>query len=102
MANEQENQPEKKGTDMEPINEFDQNHFYESDHIDKKTFDEDIRSNEGLVEQEISGTVSISDRLAEEEQEKKPQHHQPNSRPDAEPTQADGDKLMDVGRAPDS
>lgn len=103
MPNEKNNLTPQNGSDMEPISEFDQNHFYETNHIDEKTFNEDIRSNEPIVEQEISGTISVSDRIAQEEKAKNhPVQHEVNTKPSTTPTQEDGHKLMDVGRAPDA
>ena len=69
MENEDTKLPQKEGqgVDMEPINEFDQNHFYETDHIDKEHFAEQNRSKEDLGYQEISGTASMADRVIEEE-----------------------------------
>lgn len=93
----QQNEP----VDMEPINEFDQNHFYETDHIDREHFAEQNRSGEDLGYQEISGTASIADRIAEERKSHQVEPHLP-SKNQYTPTKEDGDKLMDVGRAPDS
>jgi hypothetical protein len=103
MENEDTKQPQKdgQGVDMEPINEFDQNHFYETDHIDKEHFAEQNRSKEDLGYQEISGTASIADRIADEEKLHQKEVHLP-SKNQYTPTKEDGDKLMDVGRAPDS
>lgn len=101
MENQEENQHQKsKGTDMEPINEFDQNHFYDKDHIDPKVFSEHNRSNEDLGYQEIAGTASLSDRMEEEEQLNHKEEHYPIDHPT--PTKADGETLMNVGRVPDS
>lgn len=93
--------PDQGGTDMEPLNEFDQNHFYETDHIDKEVLAERDRSAEDLTYQEISGTASIADRMAEEELAKHVEPHEISENMDV-PTAEDGKKLMDVGRAPDS
>lgn len=51
----------------ETISEFDQNEFYNHHHFDRKDFDQHGRSSENLTNQEISGTASMSDRIAEEE-----------------------------------
>jgi hypothetical protein len=98
----QENKPEKdkKEVDMEAINEFDQNHFYETDHLDKAHFAEQNRSTDDIGYQEISGTASIAGRLADEEKQHQVELKVPKPHPT--PTAADGEKLMDVGRAPDS
>lgn len=103
MENASTNNPKKdqKGADMEALNEFDQNHFYESDHISDDTLAEKDRSTEELTSQEISGTASIADRLAEEQQSQKKEIHTPTENPSL-PTEEDGKTLMDVGRAPDS
>ncbi len=100
MENSQENQSKKEqaGTDMEPVNEFDQNHFYDHDNA----FAEDLRSNEDLVYQEISGTASLADRIDEEKKLAQKEEHPHGERRRNEPTKADGETLMDVGRAPDS
>jgi hypothetical protein len=102
MENPQANEPQKdsKGTDMEPLNDFDQNHFYDTDHIDSKAFSEHNRSNEDLGYQEISGTASLSDRIEEEAYINQKEIHFPVEH--SKPTKADGDVLMNVGRAPDS
>ena len=50
----------------EAISEFDQNQFYTHHHFDKGKFYQRERSNENLASQEISGTASMSDRVAEE------------------------------------
>ena len=93
---------EQAGADMEPINEFDQNHFYDHDKIGSDAFSEDIRSNEDLVYQEISGTASLADRIEEERKLAQKQEH-PHGEPRRnEPTKADGETLLNVGRAPDS
>ena len=97
------NNPKKqeKGADMEALNEFDQNHFYESDHISEDMLAEKDRSAEELASQEISGTASLADRIAEEQQSQKKEVHRHKEQPDS-PTEEDGRTLMDVGRAPDS
>ena len=103
MEDQQGSSPNKKETDMEPLNEFDQNHFYESDHIDSAAFAENNRSNEDLTYQEIGGTASLADRIADEKELEKKAIHPTHPRPsNAQPTKEDGEKLMDVGRAPDS
>ncbi|RZJ77270.1 MAG: hypothetical protein EOO47_17305 [Flavobacterium sp.] len=103
MENASTNHPKKEqnAADMEALNEFDQNHFYESDHISDNTLAEKDRSTEELTSQEISGTASIADRLAEEQQSQKKEIHTPKENPKL-PTAEDGKTLMDVGRAPDS
>lgn len=103
MENASTNHPKKEqnAADMEALNEFDQNHFYESDHISDNTLAEKDRSTEELTSQEISGTASIADRLAEEQQSQKIEIHTPKENPKI-PTAEDGKTLMDVGRAPDS
>jgi hypothetical protein len=57
--------------DMEPINEFDQNEFYDHDHFEPNDFNEQNRSSEHLASQEISGTASMSERLEEEDEDKR-------------------------------
>jgi hypothetical protein len=94
-------QQEKTGLDMEAIQEFDQNHFYETNHLDHAHFAEQGRSKDDLGYQEISGTASISDRIADEEKQEQNEVHQ-QSNPSMRPTKEDGEKLMNVGRAPDS
>ncbi|SOD15151.1 hypothetical protein [Pedobacter xixiisoli] len=102
MENASTNHPKKEqGADMEALNEFDQNHFYESDHISDDMLSEKDRSSEELTSQEISGTASLADRIAEEQQSQKKEIHTPKENTDL-PTAEDGRKLMDVGRAPDS
>ncbi|TKC10690.1 hypothetical protein FA048_10970 [Pedobacter polaris] len=91
----------KKELDMEPINEFDQNHFYETNHLDETHFAEQNRSEEDLGYQEISGTASLADRITEEEKLHQEEEHLPGKN-QSTPTKEDGDKLMNVGRAPDS
>jgi len=103
MENASTNDPKKaqNGADMEALNEFDQNHFYESDHINDETLAEKDRSTEELTSQEISGTASLADRIAEEQQPQTKEIHTPKENPNL-PTEEDGKTLMDVGRAPDS
>ena len=103
MENKSTNNPRKdqNGADMEALNEFDQNHFYESDHIDGDMLAEKDRSTEDLTYQEISGTASVADRLAEEKKLQNKEIHIVQENPDL-PTEEDGRKLMDVGRAPDA
>ncbi len=99
-----ENKPPQKdqsGADMEPLNEFDQNHFYETDHIDQEVLAEKGRSSDDLTYQEISGTASLADRIAEEKKLQQKEIHEISENKDL-PTEEDGRKLMDVGRAPDS
>ena len=92
---------DKEGADMEPLNEFDQNHFYETDHLDQVHFAEQNRSNEDIGYQEISGTASLADRIADEKKLLQPEIHLP-SKNTLTPTKEDGERLMNVGRAPDS
>lgn len=103
MENTSANNPKKKqnGAELEALNEFDQNHFYENDQISNDTLAEKDRSNEELTRQEISGTASLADRLAEEHQSQQKELPKPAENPDL-PTAADGKTLIDVGRAPDS
>jgi hypothetical protein len=103
MENDKRQQPQHDATglDMEAINEFDQNHFYETDHVDQAHFAEQNRSKEDLGYQEISGTASIADRLADEEKINQVEVTQPNKE-FSSPTKEDGEKLMNVGRAPDA
>ncbi|MDQ8051707.1 MAG: hypothetical protein REI78_01715 [Pedobacter sp.] len=95
-----ENPKANEGGDMEPLNEFDQNHFYDHKRLDKNAFGEQNRSEEDLGYQEISGTASLADRLAEEAQLQKKEVNYPKEHP--LPNETDGDTLMNVGRAPDS
>ncbi len=103
MENNEAKQSDKKkvGLDMEAINEFDQNHFYETDHLDQTHFAEQNRSKEDLAYQEISGTASIADRLSDEEKLNQKEVHE-QVRESSPPTKEDGERLMNVGRAPDS
>jgi hypothetical protein len=103
MENEETKLPQKdeNGVDMEPINEFDQNHFYETSHLDQEHFAEQNRSQEDLAYQEISGTASLADRIADEEKIHQKEVHLP-SKNQSLPTDEDGERLMNVGRAPDS
>jgi hypothetical protein len=89
------------GADMEPINDFDQNHFYETPAVDDTFLAEENRSEEELAHQEIDGTASLANRITAEKELEKEEVHPPSEH-QSPPTAADGAKLMDVGRAPDA